>query len=64
MSKPKGLVLFEDFLDKLGVLMTRQKPVIKLEEMEPTWEARKRLEDYLNPPRDKKGHFAPKGDSK
>lgn len=56
MSKTKGQVLFEDFLDKLGVSLRTHK----WEDMTACWEAREKLEIYLNPARDDKGHFKAK----
>lgn len=55
----KGKQLLDDFLNKLDISMTkaREQNVITLDDLQPVWEARERLEAYLDPPRDKQGHF-------
>lgn len=61
MKKSKGQLLFEDFLAKLEVSMrkAREQNVITLDDLQPTWEARDRLEKFLTPPRNEKGYFLP-----
>lgn len=57
----KGKQLLDDFLDKANrcYVLMMEKRVITLDELRPTWEARERLEAYLDPPRDEKGHWLP-----
>lgn len=50
----KGKQLFEDFLKKLGASLQDGS---SWDKMLATWDARERLEAYLDPPRDSKGHF-------
>ena len=59
MNKSKGQILLEDFLVKVDQMLTimREKGIITLDELEPVWEAREKLEAYLSPKRDAKGHF-------
>lgn len=51
----KGKQLLQDFLDKLGKSMKTRE----WDDLVAGWDARERLENYLEPPRDKKGHFLP-----
>ena len=52
-AKTKGQLLLEDFLNKLGKsLQTRE-----WDDLVAGWDAREKLELYLSPPRDEKGHF-------
>jgi hypothetical protein len=62
----KGKQLLDDFLDKLGVSLrkAREQNVITLDDLKPAWEARERLEAYLDPPRDDKGHWLPQQDTR
>jgi hypothetical protein len=53
MKKTKGQLLFEDFLAKLGKSL---KTGI-WDDLVAGWDARKKLEQYLNPERDKRGRF-------
>lgn len=59
MSKSKGQLLLDDFLKKSSIAFTimREKGTITLDELTPAWDARAKLEAYLSPPRDDKGHF-------
>lgn len=58
-KKSKGLSLLDDFLTKVdhSLKIMEKKGVITLEELQPAWEAREKLEDHLSPARDNKGHF-------
>lgn len=58
-KKNKGQLLLEDFLSKLddSLRIARENNTITLEELKPAWEAGDKLEAYLNPPRNDKGHF-------
>jgi hypothetical protein len=55
----KGEQLFDDFLAKLEISLrkAREQNVITLDDLRPAWEARAKLEAYLDPPRDDKGRF-------
>jgi hypothetical protein len=61
MSKrTKGQQLLDDFLHKLdtSLRLSSSKPVVTLEELQPAWEAREKLEQYLSTPqRDDTGKF-------
>jgi len=62
MSRTKGQLLLDDFLNKLdkSLRLSSTKPVITLEELQPAWEAREKLENYLSTPqRDSEGKFLP-----
>lgn len=56
----KGKQLFDDFLKKLGISLQENNDWDK---MTAVWAARERLENYLDPPRDSKGHWLSQQDN-
>ena len=61
MSKrTHGQLLLDDFLKKLDISLKKmsEQPSIDLEELQPAWDAREKLEKYLSTPqRDSRGKF-------
>lgn len=55
----KGKLLFKDFLNKLGKAMQTSN----WDDLTACWAARERLEAYLDPPRDEKGHWLAQQDT-
>lgn len=59
-KRTKGQLLLDDYLLKVGLSLdlARKNNMITLEELQPAWEAREKLEKYLSTPqRDSNGLF-------